>query len=98
MKRTARSARGRVRAIHEEVANIGDEVSSLGAKLGQDASEETRAAIQSIREGLDRIVDDAGELTRAGVGELRGTIQENPFMGVAIGVGIGFMLAIMLRR
>jgi ElaB/YqjD/DUF883 family membrane-anchored ribosome-binding protein len=98
MKGRQRATRHRVHPIHEEVANIGDQVSSLGEKLGQDASEETQAAIRSIREALDRIADDARDLTRAGVGELRETIQENSFTGVVIGIGIGFMLAVMLRR
>jgi ElaB/YqjD/DUF883 family membrane-anchored ribosome-binding protein len=99
VKRTTKStARRRVADIHDEVAGIGEQVSSLGKALGDTASDEAREALDSIRKGLDRIMDDAGSLTRAGVGELRGTIQESPFIGVAVGIGVGFILASMLRR
>ena len=98
MRESRKKPRRPAKAIQEEIASIGEEVSSLGEKLGQDASEETRAAINSIREGLDRILEDAGDLTRAGALELRDTIREYPFTGVAVGVGIGFVLAGILRR
>ena len=99
MRQTTKSrARRRVADIHDEAADIGEQVSSLGKALGETASAEAREALSSIRAGLDRIMSDAGSLTRVGVGELRGTIQESPFIGVAAGIGVGLILATMLRR
>jgi ElaB/YqjD/DUF883 family membrane-anchored ribosome-binding protein len=47
---------------------------------------------------LDRVAGDAGSATRAGVGMVQDSIEENPFLSVAVAFGVGMVLASMLRR
>jgi ElaB/YqjD/DUF883 family membrane-anchored ribosome-binding protein len=54
--------------------------------------------INSIRARLDRIASDARSATRAGVGMMEDTIEENPVISVAVAFGLGVVLASMLRR
>jgi hypothetical protein len=46
--------------------------------------------INSIRARLDRIASDAGSATRAGVGMMQDTIEENPVLSVAVAFGLGW--------
>jgi ElaB/YqjD/DUF883 family membrane-anchored ribosome-binding protein len=98
MKRGKKAARLGIDAIQEELANIEEEVTSLGKSLGGSASAEARAAMSSIRERLDRIAGEAGTMTRAGVGAVEHTVEENPFTSLAIAFGVGLVLALMVRR
>jgi ElaB/YqjD/DUF883 family membrane-anchored ribosome-binding protein len=98
MKRGKKAMRGGADAIRDELANIESEVASLGRSLGGAASAEAKAALSSIRERLERIADDAGSMTRAGVDAVEETIEDNPFTSLAIAFGLGLVLAFMIRR
>jgi ElaB/YqjD/DUF883 family membrane-anchored ribosome-binding protein len=54
--------------------------------------------IQSIRQRLNRMADGAGGAARAGVETVQDTIEERPFISIAVALGAGFILASMLRR
>jgi ElaB/YqjD/DUF883 family membrane-anchored ribosome-binding protein len=97
MARRKKAVRG-VETIQDELATIGADVTSLGNTIGDVASAEARGMIQSIRQRLDRMADDAGSATRAGVGMVQETIEEKPFISVAVALGVGVILASMLRR
>ena len=97
MARRKKAVRG-VETIQDELATIGADVTSLGNTLGDVASAEARGMIQSIRQRLDRMADDAGSATRAGVGMVQETMEEKPFISVAVALGVGVILASMLRR
>ena len=84
--------------IQEELATIGADVASLANSLGDVASAEAQNAIKSIRERLDRVAGDATSATRAGVGMVQDSIEENPLLSVAVAFGLGMVLASMLRR
>jgi ElaB/YqjD/DUF883 family membrane-anchored ribosome-binding protein len=87
-----------VETIQDELETIGADVTSLANTLGDVASVEARAMIQSIRQRLGRIANDTGSATRAGVGKMQHTIEERPFVSIAVALGAGFILASMLRR
>jgi ElaB/YqjD/DUF883 family membrane-anchored ribosome-binding protein len=97
-RRKKKPARSGHETIQEELATIGADVASLANTLGDAASAEARATIESIRERLDRMTSDAGSATRAGVGMVQDSIEENPFLSVALAFGLGMVLASMLRR
>ena len=98
MKRGKKAMRLGADIIQDELANIESEITTLGKSLGGAASAEARAAISSIRERLDRIASDAGSMTRAGVGAVEETIEDNPFTSLAIAFGLGLALAFLVRR
>jgi ElaB/YqjD/DUF883 family membrane-anchored ribosome-binding protein len=98
MARRRKAARSGVETMQDEIATIGADVASLGNTLGDVASAEARGMIQSIRQRLDRMADGAGSTTRAGVGMVQDTIEEKPFISIAVALGAGFILASMLRR
>src|SRR5580765_2933810 len=96
--RRKKASRNGVEAIQDELETIGADVTSLGNTLGDVASAEARGMIQSIRQRLDRMADNAGSATRAGVGAMQDTIEERPFISMAVALGLGVVLASMLRR
>ena len=98
MARQKKASRNGVGAIQDELETIGADVTSLGNTLGDFASAEARGMIQSIRQRLDSIADNARSATRAGVGAVQDTIEEKPFISIAVALGAGFILASMLRR
>jgi ElaB/YqjD/DUF883 family membrane-anchored ribosome-binding protein len=98
MARRRKAARSGVETMQDEIATIGADVASLGNTLGDVASAEARGMIQSIRQRLDRMADGVGSATRAGVGTVQDTIEEKPFISIAVALGAGFILASMLRR
>ena len=98
MARRKKTVRSGVETIQDEIETIGADVTSLGSTLGEVASDEVRGMIDSIRQRLDRIADGAGSATRAGVGMVQDTIEERPFISLAVALGAGFILASMLRR
>ena len=98
MARRKKTPRDGVEAIQDELETIGADVTSLGNTLGDVASAEARGMIQSIRQRLDRMADNAGSATRAGVGAMQDTIEERPFISMAVALGLGVVLASMLRR
>jgi len=98
MTRRKKPTRSNHETIREELATIGADVASLANTLGDVASTEARDTIKSIRERLDRITSDAGSATRAGVGLVQESIEENPFLSVAVAFGLGMVFASMLRR
>lgn len=98
MARRRKAARSGVESIQDELATVGADVASLGSTLGDVASAEARDTINSIRARLDRIASEAGRATRAGVGVIEDTIEERPFISMAVAMGVGLVLAAMLRR
>jgi ElaB/YqjD/DUF883 family membrane-anchored ribosome-binding protein len=84
------------KSIQKEIANIGDDITSLGSAIGATASDETRATFQSIRERLDRISANAGEAMNAG--SVEEIIEENPWASVAVALAVGFILGNVVRR
>ena len=98
MARRRKPKRGGFESIQDELAAIRADVASLGNTLGDIASAEARETIKSIRERLDRLADDAGSATRAGVDMMEETIQERPLVSVAVAFGLGVVLASVLRR
>jgi ElaB/YqjD/DUF883 family membrane-anchored ribosome-binding protein len=98
MARRKKAPRNGVETIQDDLETIGADVTSLANTLGDVASAEARDMIQSIRQRLDRMADDAGSATRAGVGAMQDTIEERPFISMAVALGLGVVLASMLRR
>jgi len=98
MRQRRKARRNGLESIQDELATIGADVASLGNTLGEVATAETRDTINSIRARLDRIASDASNATRAGVGMVQDTIEERPFTSVAVALGVGVVLASMLRR
>jgi ElaB/YqjD/DUF883 family membrane-anchored ribosome-binding protein len=97
MKLRAKATKTGMEAIQDDIATIGEDVVSLGSTLGDVASVETRATIDSIRQRLDRIASDTGDVTRLGVGAMQDTIAERPFTSAAVALGLGFILGVLSR-
>jgi ElaB/YqjD/DUF883 family membrane-anchored ribosome-binding protein len=98
MARRRKASRSGIETIQDELVSIGAEVSDLGSSLGAVASDEARETIRSIRARLDRIADTAGSSARAGVELVHDRIEENPLTSIAIALGVGVVIASLLRR
>jgi ElaB/YqjD/DUF883 family membrane-anchored ribosome-binding protein len=98
MARRKKAPRNGVETIQDDLETIGADVTSLANTLGDVASAEARDMIQSIRQRLDRMSDGARGAARAGVGTVQDTIEERPFISIAVALGAGLILASMLRR
>ena len=81
-------------SIREELAGIGDDLTSLGNSLGETASAETRATIDTIQQRLNKIGGEISALADAGVATVQDTIEENPIISVAIALGLGIFLGV----
>ena len=98
MTRRKKTARSGLESIQDDLETLRADVASLGNTLGDVASVEAQEMIKSIRQRVDRIANDAGSATRAGMGMVRETIEDNPFISVAAAFGLGVVLTSMLRR
>jgi ElaB/YqjD/DUF883 family membrane-anchored ribosome-binding protein len=98
MRNRDKSTVANFESIKEELARIGDDLTSLGNTLGETASAETRATIDTIRGRLNNIASELGTLADAGVTTVKETIEENPIASVAIALGLGVFLGSALRR
>jgi ElaB/YqjD/DUF883 family membrane-anchored ribosome-binding protein len=97
MTRRKKAARSGLESIQDQLETLSADVTSLGNTLGDVASVEAREMIKSIRQRVDRIANDAGSATRAGVGMIQDTIEDEPFISVAVAFGLGVVFASMLR-
>ena len=98
MTRRKKAVRSGLESIQDQLETLSADVTSLGNTLGDVASVEAREMIKSIRQRVDRIANDAGSATRAGVGVIQDTIEDKPFISVAVAFGLGVVFASMLRR
>jgi ElaB/YqjD/DUF883 family membrane-anchored ribosome-binding protein len=98
MLRRAKSTRTRVEAIKDDIATLGEEVAHLGSTIGEVASDETRATVESIRRRLDGIAGAARKVTRTGVGTMQNTLAVQPLISLAAALGVGVILGMLSRR
>lgn len=98
MARRKKSTNSRISSVEDELSAIAADVASLGTTIGDVASSEAREMIQSIRQRLDAIADDAGDATRAGVSMVQDTIRDRPVFSVVTAFALGFAACAMLRR
>jgi ElaB/YqjD/DUF883 family membrane-anchored ribosome-binding protein len=98
MRHRGKSTARNFESIKEELARIGDDLTSLGNTLGETASAETRATIDSIQGRLNNIASEVGTLADVGVTTVKETIEENPIVSVAVALGLGIFLGSALRR
>ena len=98
MTRRRKTARSGLELIQDDLETLRADVASLANTLGDVASVEAQEMIKLIRQRVDRIADDAGSATRAGMEVARETIEDNPLISVAAAFGLGVVLTSMLRR
>ena len=90
--------RADIGSLQADVAAIGAEVAAFGSALGETASTEARAALDAIRERVEKLKEDAYEVGDAGMEDIRRRIEENPFTSVLIAFGLGGIFSWILRR
>ena len=98
MRRTRKASRRAATSMQHEISKLGEELADLAAAVGESASEQTRAAVDSLHKRFDRLTDYAGPVVDARVADAREVIAENPFASVAAAFGLGFLLASTLLR
>jgi ElaB/YqjD/DUF883 family membrane-anchored ribosome-binding protein len=85
-------------SIEEEVSKIKEDLAALGNALGESASAETAAALQSLRQRFDRVAENASAMTGSAIERTGKTITDNPFIAIASAFGVGIVLSAMLLR
>lgn len=85
-------------SIEDELNTIAADVVSLGNTIGDVASAETREMLQSIRQRLDSIAEEARIATRMRMEMVEDTIRDKPVVSVLTAFALGFGVATILRR
>ena len=98
MKHNAKATQKAVGSLQGDISAMADDLASLGLALGESASAEASAMLKSLRSRLDNLTEDASGLAREEIQQVRGTIAENPLIALGAAIGLGFVLASLLRR
>jgi ElaB/YqjD/DUF883 family membrane-anchored ribosome-binding protein len=96
---------GSYQALEAELSKLRDDVVSLGGTLRDITSDEVHAAVDAIRDRLDKAAVEAHKAARrakAGVHDaadaIEGAIEEHPFTSILIALGLGFLIGAFMRR
>jgi ElaB/YqjD/DUF883 family membrane-anchored ribosome-binding protein len=98
MKRTRRSIEDSSDSIQEQMSRLREELTDLRRSIGDNASDDTKSALRSFQQRIDRLADDAASWTREGVEQTRDIITQNPLAAVGIALVLGVILGSVVRR
>ena len=98
MKRTRRTIEEVNASIEEQMSRLREELSDLRRSIGENASDDTKSALRSLQQRIDRLADDAASWTREGVQQTRDTIAQNPLAAVGLAVVLGVILGGVIAR
>jgi|SRR5450755_3539678 ElaB/YqjD/DUF883 family membrane-anchored ribosome-binding protein len=85
----------KIDAIRETIAGTMDETSSAIQHGGKQVSEIAEAAVQKIQDGAEYVRETDLRVMGA---DVKGFVKRYPVASVAVGLGIGFLLAWSFRR
>lgn len=85
----------KIDAIRETIAGTMDETSSAIQQGGKQVSEIAEAAVQKIEEGAEYVRETDLRVMGA---DVKGFVKRYPVAAVAVGLGVGFLLAWSFRR
>jgi len=98
MKRTRRTVEEVNASIEEQMSRLREELSDLRRSIGENASDDTKSALRSLQQRIDRLADDAASWTREGVQQTRDTIAQNPLAAVGLALVLGVILGGVIAR
>ena len=98
MKRTRRTIEEVNASIEEQMSRLREELSDLRRSIGENASDDTKSALRSLQQRIDRLADDAASWTREGVQQTRDTIAQNPLAAVGLALVLGVILGGVIAR
>ena len=98
MKRTRRSIEDSSDSIQEQMSRLREELTDLRRSIGDNASDDTKSALGSLQQRIDRLADDAASWTREGVQQTRDIIAQNPLAGVGLALVLGVILGGVIAR
>ena len=98
MKRTRRVIEDVNGSIQEQISRLSEELSDLRRSIGENASDDTKSALRSLQQRIDRLADDAASWTREGVQQTRDIIVQNPITTVGLALVLGVILGVVARR
>ena len=98
MKRTRRTIEDVNASIEEQMSRLREELSDLRRSIGENASDDTKSALRSLQQRIDRLADDAASWTREGVQQTRDTIAQNPLAAVGLALVLGVILGGVIAR
>ena len=98
MKRTRRTIEDANASILEQMSRLSEEVSDLRRSIGENVSDDTKSALRSLQQRIDRLADDAASWTRVGVQQTRDIIAQNPLAGVGLALVLGVILGGVIAR
>ena len=90
--------RRRAKSIERDVAQLADDLRTLGSSLGSSASEEARASLQALSRRIEALAAKGGETTQAGLDGLKESVRETPLGSLAAALAAGFVLGALFRR
>ena len=82
-----------VKAAKDGAGRVSEQVRDRAGRAGVAAREGYGTARDSVREGYDRVSKDVDQLTQ----NLNEYVRHNPGRSIAIAVGVGFFVGIMMR-
>jgi ElaB/YqjD/DUF883 family membrane-anchored ribosome-binding protein len=92
--------------LRDDVKELAQQMASLVSATGEEAFDEVKSRVRSMRDGLDGAMADAGERGREAFDEMSDSIgtaieeslRERPLTTVALAVGLGFLFGTAWRR
>ena len=82
-----------VKAAKEGASRVSEQVRERAGEAGTAAREGYGVARDQVRQGYDRVTKDLDQLTQ----DLNEYVRHNPGKSIAIAVGVGFFVGILLR-
>ena len=93
-------------ALRQDVSALADHLSGFLSDKGEEVTGDVKQGIQKIRENAGDVISQTADKSRAlaregfdGLGQMiEDSVQERPFMMLAIAASLGAILASQLRR
>lgn len=94
-----RSVEAEFRSLHNQVAELGDQLGSLLAKAKADGSEAAEAELSLLQEKLNGLLTDAKDKGQEAWNKVEDTVRERPGTSLVTAFAAGAILAgLLLRR
>jgi ElaB/YqjD/DUF883 family membrane-anchored ribosome-binding protein len=87
-----------LRSLREEIRAVSEDVAALAAALGEAASDDARARLESVRQRTNTLADSVGQATSTRLSALEQVVEENPIGSVTVALMFGFIVGAVTRR
>jgi len=81
-----------------DLGSVEERIADLRRKVESLMSEQVTPAVHRASDRAQGLAHQAGNLTRREAEQVMGVVRDRPIATIAVAVGVGFLLAKLLRR